>query len=141
MMIIETAISNPHMVKSFVRFLCIELDIKPKRITVAEWEELESNVIGLCIDESEDEFIILVKEKTRNMQEMLVTIAHEMIHVKQHMKENLGWFLDNRGHIPYLKRWWEKEAFNNALPLYKKYINIALNSQKNVAELELFEDA
>lgn len=141
MMIIETSISNSRTVKSFVRFLCAELVIEPKRITVAEWEELESNVIGLCIDESEDEFIILVKMQTRNMQEMLVTIAHEMIHVKQHMKENLGWFLDNRSHIPYLERWWEKEAFSNALPLYKKYITLALNRQKNVAELKLFEDA
>jgi len=140
-MIIETSISHASIVKSFVRFLCIELKINPKRITVAEWEELEGNTIGLCIDESEDEFIILVKEQTRTLQEMLVTIAHEMIHVKQYMENNLGWFLDNYGHIPYLERWWESEAFSDALPLYKKYITLALNRQKNIIEREVFEDA
>ena len=139
-MIVETAIANPYIVESFVAFLCNELKIKPKRITVAEWEELEGNTIGLCIDESEDEFIILVKEKTRNFQEILITIAHEMIHVKQHMKENLGWFLDNRSEIPYLDRWWEKEAFGNSVPLVKKYVDHVTNVQKNVANCELFEN-
>ena len=140
-MIIETAISNSSIVKSFVRFLCIELKIKPKRITIAEWEELEGNTIGLCIDESEDEFIILVKEQSRNLQEILITISHEMIHVKQYIQNNLGWFLDNYGHVPYQERWWEQEAFSDAVPLVKKYAIHLTNIQKNVVDLELFEDA
>ena len=140
-MLIETAISNSAIVKSFVRFLCDELDIKPKRITIAEWEELESNTIGLCIDESEDEFIILVKEKTRDLSNMLVTIAHEMIHVKQYMLQNLGWFLDNNGHIPYQERWWEKEAFSDAVPLVEKYAIHLTNTRKNIINDKLFEDA
>jgi len=45
-----------------------------------------------------------------------------MIHVKQYMKENLGWFVDNRSYIPYLERWWEKEAFSGAVPLVEKFI-------------------
>lgn len=140
-MIIETAISNPYIIKSFVQFLCYELNIKPKRITIAEWEELEGNTIGLCIDESEDEFIILVKEQTRTLHEMLITIAHEMIHVKQYMLQHLGWFLDNHGHISYQERWWEKEAFRYSVPLVEKYIVHSLNVQKNFANRELFEDA
>ena len=140
-MIIETAISNASIVKSFVRFLCIELKIKPKRITVAEWEELEGNIIGLCIDESEDEFIILVKEKTRTIQETLITIAHEMIHVKQYMLQDLGWFLDNHGHIPYQERWWEKEAFRYSVLLIEKYAIHLTKIQKNVIEREVFDFA
>lgn len=140
-MIIETAISNPYIIKSFVTFLCIEFNIKPKRITVAEWEELDSNTIGLCIDESEDEFIILVKEQTRTLQEILITVAHEMIHVKQHIQNNLGWFLDNYGHVPYLERWWEQEAFSDAVPLVKKYADHLTNVRKKVAESEILEDA
>ena len=140
-MLIETSISHAAIVKSFVRFICSELNIKPKRITIAEWEELEGNTIGLCIDESEDEFIILVKEQTRTLHEILITIAHEMIHVKQYMLQHLGWFLDNHGHIPYHKRWWEREAFSHSVPLVKKYVARSLNVQKNVADRELFEDA
>ena len=140
-MIIETAISNPYVVKSFVQFLCTELKINPKRITVAEWEELEGNTIGLCIDESEDEFIILVKEQSRNLQEILITISHEMIHVKQYIQNNLGWCLDNYGHIPYRERWWEKEAFAKSVLLVEKYTIHLTITRKNVIDNELFEDA
>ena len=140
-MIIETAISNASIVKSFVRFLCIELKIKPKRITIAEWEELEGNTIGLCIDESEDEFIILVKEATRTLQDILITIAHEMVHVKQYIQNNLGWCLDNYGHIAYKERWWEKEAFAKSVLLVKKYTIHLTIIQKNVIEREVFDFA
>ena len=140
-MLIETAISNSAVVKSFVRFLCTELDIKPKRIIIAELEDFESNTIGLCIDESEDEFIILVKENTRTLSDILITIAHEMIHVKQYMLQNLGWFLDNYGHIHYLERWWEKEAFANSVLLVEKYAIHLTITQKNIINDKLFEDA
>lgn len=141
-MIIETSISHPAVVRSFVKFLCKELDIQPKRITVAEWEELESNILGLCIDESEDEFIILVKEQSRDLQDMFITIAHEMIHVKQHMKENLGWFLDNGStHTLYLERWWEKEAFRDSVPLVVKFAAHMTNIQNNVENSEILCDA
>jgi hypothetical protein len=136
-MLIETSISHPAVVKSFVKFLCKELNIQPKRITVAEWEELESNVLGLCIDESEDEFIILVKEQSRDLQDMFVTIAHEMIHVKQYMKQYLGWFLDNYGDIPYRERWWEKEAFDKSVPLVVKFAAHITNIQNNVEKAEI----
>jgi hypothetical protein len=91
----------------------------------------------LCIDESEDEFIILVKEQSRDLQDMFITIAHEMIHVKQHMKENLGWFLDNYGDIPYRERWWEKEAFDKSVPLVVKFAAHMINIQNNVEKAEI----
>ena len=140
-MIVETAISNSAVVKSFVRFLCNELKIKPKRIIVAELEDLESNTIGLCIDESEDEFIILVKENTRTLSDILITIAHEMIHVKQYILQDLGWFLDTQYNIPYQERWWEKEAFSGAVPLVEKYAIHLTIIQKNVIEREVFDFA
>ena len=140
-MLIETAISNSAVVKSFVRFLCNELKIKPTRIIVAELEDLKSDTIGLCIDESDDEFIILVKENTRALSDILVTIAHEMIHVKQYMLQNLGWCLDNYGHIPYKERWWEKEAFAKSVLLVEKYAIHLTIARKNVINDKLFENA
>ena len=140
-MLIETSISHPAVVKSFVRFLCKELDINPKRITIAEWEDLESNVLGLCIDESEDEFIILVKEESRDLQDVLITIAHEMIHVKQHIKQDLGWFLDNCGHIPYQERWWEKEAFRKSIFLLVKFSKHITNIQNNIEKEKILCNA
>lgn len=124
--IVETFIESPSSVKMFVDFLCEELKIKPNRITIASFESEDS--FGVCYDETETDFVILVKEQNRNVGEIFTTIAHEMIHVKQYMKDNLGWFLDNNSHIPYLERWWEKEAYSNAVPLVEKFAkNIQIN--------------
>ncbi len=123
---VETLIAHPNLVEKFTNFLCGELDIAPTRITIAPYED-EAEILGLCLDESETEFILLIKENDRDIGEIFTTIAHEMIHVKQYMKENLGWFLDNRSNIPYLERWWEKEAFGNAVPLVEKFTKTLKN--------------
>lgn len=120
MIIIDTVISNPKLVENFAVFLCRELDIMPLKVTIAPYE-LDDGILGLCLDESDDEFIVFVKEQDRNIGQIFTTIAHEMVHVKQYMKENLGWFLNNRKDIPYLDRWWEKEAYSNAVPLVEKF--------------------
>ncbi len=125
-MIIKADISNPTLVKNFVSFLCVELDVYPSSIMIADCE-LENGTLGLCLDQSDDEFIILVKEKNRNIGEIFTTIAHEMIHVKQYMKENLSHWLHTRNDIPYLERWWEKEAFGNAVPLVEKFTKTLKN--------------
>jgi hypothetical protein len=120
MTIIDTVISNPKLVENFAVFLCRELDIMPLKVTIAPYE-LDDGILGLCLDESDDEFIVFVKEQDRNIGQIFTTIAHEMVHVKQYMKENLGWFLNNRKDIPYLDRWWEVEAYSNAVPLVEKF--------------------
>jgi len=117
---IITFMKHDSLVEKFVNFICKELDIEPLKLTIASYDE-DDNLNGLCMDESDSEFIILVKETDRNIGEIFTTIAHEMIHVKQYMKENLGWFLDNRKDIPYMDRWWEKEAFKDAVPLVEKF--------------------
>lgn len=126
-MLIQTSLNHPdlpvrpHLVENFVTFLCSKLGITPAKLTIATYE-LADGIQGVCIDESESEFIILVNETERSITEIFVTIAHEMIHVKQHMKENLGWFLDNRSDIPYMERWWEVEAFSNSGPLIEDFV-------------------
>jgi hypothetical protein len=120
---IEVFISNPSLVEMLAKFLCDELDVTPSRLQIVPFEIDDSGDLGLCLDESDDEFIVFVKEKDRNIGEVFTTIAHEMIHVKQYMKENLNWFLHNHKDIPYMDRWWEKEAFANAVPLVTKFAN------------------
>jgi hypothetical protein len=117
---IETFVKYPKLVDEFVRFLCSELKVQPSKICIDSYDEDNGN-LGLCIDQTHDEFLILVKYKDRNVEDVFITIAHEMVHVKQYMQENLGWFLDNRLRIPYHKRWWEQEAFAKAIPLVEKF--------------------
>lgn len=108
------------LVEDFVRFACVELAIKPKSIILADYDIVD-DTLGLCIDETPEDFIILVHTKDRNLGQVFVTLAHEMVHVKQYMNENLGWFMDNRSHIPYMERWWEREAFETSVPLVEKF--------------------
>lgn len=119
-MLLTTEITNASLVQKFVLWLCKELQIQPDSISIHGEDELDG-VYGLCMDVSESEFVILVKTSKRNIGEIFTTIAHEMIHVKQYMKENLGHWMDNCQDIPYLQRWWEVEAFTESVPLVEKF--------------------
>jgi hypothetical protein len=110
---IRVLLSEAEIIEMFVVFLCKELDVQP-RLLILETYDAKDGINGLCLDSSEDEFIILVKEEGRDIGAILNTIAHEMVHVKQYMKENLGQLLDQYTTIPYHDRWWEKEAFTRS---------------------------
>lgn len=114
------------LASQFVEFLLSELAITPTKIGIASSDLSEANCLGMCLDcvEGDNTFLILVDEKDRNLTDTFVTIAHEMVHVKQHMNENLGWFLDNRSDIPYKSRWWEIEAFEKSVEYVKKFAEI-----------------
>jgi len=109
------------LVEKFLSFLMKELSVNPKVIGVASSDLSNEGCVGMCLDSDEDNFLILVDESGRNLTEVFVTIAHEMVHVKQYMNENLGWFLDNRSDIPYYSRWWEQEAFKKSVEYVKKF--------------------
>ena len=118
-------LSRPTTISKFVEFACKELDINPKIITL---ESMHQNVyfsektIGFCIDLEPGHFLIMVYEANRNITQICNTIAHEMIHVKQYLKENLGYLIDTCSNIPYHERWWEIEAFNNSGTLVEKFV-------------------
>jgi len=121
-MILSTQLhhSYDHLVNLFVRFLCDELCVYPCEITIVS-EDIESG-LGLCFDIEPNKFLILVKESGRRVDQVLTTIAHEMIHVKQYMTQELGRLLDEQKDVPYEERWWEKEAYTNAVPLVEKFV-------------------
>jgi hypothetical protein len=106
-------------VNPFVKFLCDELHVSPREIIIVS-EDIEDG-LGLCLDIEPDKFLILVKESGRRVDQVLTTIAHEMIHVKQYMTQELGRLLDEQQDVPYEQRWWEREAYEKAVPLVKKF--------------------
>jgi hypothetical protein len=120
MTVIQAEVDNPYFVEKFARFLCSELDIRPAKVTIVPYEP-NDGILGLCLDETEDEFVVFVKEKGRDIGCICTTIAHEMIHVKQLLKENLNHWLHTCGDTPYHERWWEVEAHNGSVPLVEKY--------------------
>ena len=89
-------------IRNFVWFCCNHLNIYPKTIEVGTLEA--DGMRGICIDNDEDDFTILLKPGEHQLQ----TLAHEMVHVKQYMKQNLGSLLDQA--YNYENCWWEVEA-------------------------------
>lgn len=120
-MILKTQLHHSYdrLVNSFVKFLCEELKVLPREIIIVS-EDIEDG-FGLCLDIESDKFLILVKESGRRVDQVLTTIAHEMIHVKQYMTQELGRLLDEQQDVPYEQRWWEREAYEKAVPLVEKF--------------------
>jgi hypothetical protein len=106
------------LIERFVKFICKEYCILPRKIFITEYNLEESS--GMCIDENDGEYIILVN-KNRDLASVFTTVAHEMIHVKQYMTQDLGELLDTNKDVSYKDRWWEKEAYKNAVPLVEKF--------------------
>lgn len=110
------------LTKDFVNFCCKELDIAPNYIEIVGDENVGDRT-GACIDLSENDFMIIVETGNRNLTQIYTTIAHEMVHVKQYMKEDLGNLLD-KDKTPYFQRWWETEAREKSLDFVKKFVDI-----------------
>lgn len=103
-------------IQSAVRLAVDYLHLDPVSITV---DKLELNKInGMCIDISEDEYLILLRPRDK----MLETLFYEMAHVRQYMYENLGIELDKMKQTDYTTRWWEVESNK----LAKKHEGIVL---------------
>ncbi len=116
---IELDDSYDWLAKEFVEFLCQELSILPRSLDIVS-EDMDENV-GQCIDVDEGSYLILIKTLNRDIGRVFITIAHEMIHVKQYMTQELGRTLDEHSHIPYEDRWWETEAYERSVPLLEKF--------------------
>ena len=71
---------------------------------------------GMCIDLSQDEFLILLRDYDR----MMHTLVHELVHAKQYMKQDLGKHLDARSE-EYETSWWEVEARNLTKQIMESY--------------------
>jgi hypothetical protein len=99
------------------------------------FEELPSPYFAIC-DWNDDgpvhrSFIVIIS-KTLKTKMMLVTLAHEMVHIKQYARkelqdnqhrDNVKWrgkaFCLNK--TKYHKRPWEIEAYAKDKPLYEKF--------------------
>jgi len=110
-----------YLIEKFVKFLCKELCIIPRSIFITEYDIEDS--YGMCIDESEGNYVILI-DCNRDLEKVFTTVSHEMVHVKQYMTQDLGYLLDKHKDMPYKDRWWEKEAYEKAVPLLEKFTKV-----------------
>ena len=109
-MIIDVCIDEEcdSLAEDFVKYLCKEFSILPRKVSIEVYDLVGNR--GMCIDDNDGEFTILVKHNN-DLGQLFTTIAHEMIHVKQYMTQDLGRLLDESTDVDYGSRWWEEEAF------------------------------
>ena len=104
-------------------------------ITV-EFTKMNDDAVGYCqMGDTNREFIIEV-DKTSGIKEMVTTICHEMIHVKQYVRKEMTDNLVEGGQATWRGRKvnpntkyydlpWEKEAYR----LQNKYANLVWNEE------------
>ena len=129
-MIIEVYELDVSLTTNFVKFCCDELGVYPELITIEGWETpLKDGALGLCYEvDCKEDYVIMVSTKDRNTTEIYNTIAHEMIHVKQFMTQNLSENVCTENKPVYTERWYEIEAEKNSFELVKKYVDILYNA-------------
>ena len=97
-------------------FLDLEVDL------LIEFESLKKHQCGFC-DYDEDE-VILTISKRLSVQEMIVTLFHEMIHVKQYADgrlEQVGVWLGKKYECAYDQLPWEIEAHEMEKVMMEKF--------------------
>ena len=126
---IEVTELDVTLTENFIKFCCKELNVYPDLISVEGWDEpFKDGALGLCYEvDFKQEYLIMVSKKGRNITEIYNTIAHEMIHVKQFMRENLSNAIIEGEKPIYAKRWWEVEASEKSVDIVKKYVDTLYN--------------
>jgi len=114
---------NVGFVQKAVNLFCDALKIDVPNIHIFSDETIRPN--GACYRADDNDFMIALKE--RDLGQMMVTLAHEMVHVKQYICDGLSEQFDNS--IPYMERWWEKEAFAKEVDLMKLLIAAVENGE------------
>ena len=126
---IEITELDSTLTTNFVNFCCDELSVYPELLTIEGWDQpFKDGALGLCYEvDNKEDYLIMVSKEGRNATEIYNTIAHEMIHVKQFMVQNLSKNLCQEHKPVYNDRWWEIEAKENSFDLVKKYVDILTN--------------
>ena len=101
----------------------------------------KDNVVGYCQDDGDNAFTIEV-EKTQKLYDFLLTVAHEMVHVKQTVRKqltekNLTHFWYGQRHTDRRNEPWELEAWKLQKPLTHGFIKKRLEKRiKDVISID-----
>jgi len=84
-------------------------------------DDMADGLNGMLIDESLTDYLIVL-EGNRGLGDIVKTMFHECVHIKQHLRDGLGAKLDKMKHIPYLEREWEMEANRESVNMVLEYL-------------------
>lgn len=107
---------NQDFIGKVVKFFCDALGIDVPNLHIFVDDTI--TVAGVCYQNSHDDYLIAIRDQDNG--QMIVTLAHELVHVKQYVVDGLAEQWDAT--IPYRERWWEVEAFQKEVELMELLI-------------------
>ena len=129
---IEGRVKNKTVVYEYVDRLIHKLGLGRRyasELNIKFTSKLEGECEGLCAGGSRWADVEIARTCNGEKQtffEMMLTLAHEMIHVKQYMKGEMSddpkalWHGRNHDNTPYTKQPWEVEAHKDEYELFAK---------------------
>ena len=99
--------------------LDVDVEIEVGKLRADHHAEVGQESVGFYCIEFSKKFLTTASE-----EDIIRVAAHEMIHVKQFIKNNLEDLMNDIHKPVYEERWWEKEASKKSLELVKKYVDI-----------------
>ena len=81
---------------------------------------LKDNAVGYCMMQDDNRTYEIEVDKKLDIEEMIVTVCHEMVHVKQYARNELG-INDKNDDQNYFDLPYEKEAYELQEILLKQY--------------------
>lgn len=119
---IRTEGLDSNLIEQYVEHFCQILEIEiPKLLIFVDDTILPT---GACYENEPGDYMIVLKARADEGQ-MVVTLAHEMVHVKQFLCDDLAARFDTA--IPYDERWWEQEALDKERMLIKSLVEHIAN--------------
>ena len=131
--IIEGRVKNKKKVEEYIHALAKELGINrlySKGIFVKFYTKLDHGAQGLCWGDHKSHAEISIARTSNGdaftLEEMMQTLAHEMVHAKQYLRRELcGYSMAWKGRKPrnykYENAPWEREAYRLEEELFNKH--------------------
>lgn len=122
----EDVSENVHtsLIKEVVEFANNNLDIHEEDFEIEIFlDDISDGVNGMIIDDIPNKKFTMLVQNDRHISQILMTIVHELVHVKQYIRDGLAEVSDSLFRsIPYLERWWEVEAFEKTSEIVGNYV-------------------
>lgn len=116
------------LVEDIVYYCIHQLMPRMKTLMISVEFEKEKQGYGYCLAVDKREFELTINKSLKG-DELIKTVCHEMVHVKQYARGELkvNDELDYKTYEEYENQWYEKEAFEMEKELaegYKEYIKV-----------------
>lgn len=116
----ELGLNTTLLLEIFTHYCCEELNLLKVKIELNVCD-IDDSLRGYVLDE-EDDYKVFVRNNM-DIDTTCKTIAHELMHVKQFVFNNLREHIQNNSGVDYENTWWEEQAFKGSFKIYKKFVD------------------